>query len=99
MCYRLLLCSHRQSGGKALSADIEISEWSIESHKSTTIVNALFLIYLPWIEDPIIYAIIRKYLEISSVCSDSWDRQTDLRSNCRLEEKDGSLCHLQFCSG
>src|SRR5271157_2546776 len=69
VCYRLLLCSHRQSGGKALSADSKINEWPIESHKSTKIVNALFLIYLPWIEDPIICAIIRKYLEICSACS------------------------------
>ena len=39
-------------GGKALSADSKINEWPIESHKSTTIVNALFPIYFPWIEDP-----------------------------------------------
>jgi len=66
---RLLLCSHRQSGGKALSADSKINQWPIESHKSTTIVNSLFLICFPWIEDPIIYAKIRKYLKISSACS------------------------------
>jgi hypothetical protein len=53
VCYRLLLCSHRQSGGKKrLSADSKINEWLIESHKSTTIVNALFLIYFPGSKTP-----------------------------------------------